>query len=144
MSGNNKENIAVQKHIDILQEIINRMAGNSFYCKSWAITLISAILVVLFDKSKMNTIYIVYLPLGMFYFLDSFYLGLERHFRDKYNDFISMLCKDEFNFNSVLVINGPGGFCEKCQLTIKGLFSFSTLPFYVVLMFLVSIIQKYS
>lgn len=41
-----KENSAIQAHVNMLQGVINRMANNSANCKTWAITIISAILVL--------------------------------------------------------------------------------------------------
>lgn len=38
-----KESSAIQTHINILQNVINRMAGNSANSKTWAITIILAI-----------------------------------------------------------------------------------------------------
>ena len=89
------ENSAIQNHINILQDIISRMAGNSANCKTWAITIISAIAVLLIDKSKTSVFYIAYIPLTIFFLLDSYYLGLERFFREEYNLFVKSLNNDE-------------------------------------------------
>lgn len=142
MEQNIKENSAVQNHINILQNIITRMASNSANSKTWAITIISAIIVLLIDKSKTNIFYIVYLPLVMFYFLDSFYLGLERYFRTLYNKFIETVESNNFDFNTVYKISGPKKLCKKICLTISGAWSFSTTPFYVILGVLIFIISK--
>ena len=144
MSSDLKRNSAVQNHINILQNVISRMASNSANCKTWAITIISAIIVLLIDKSITNILYIAYVPLAMFFFLDCFYLGLERHFRELYNGFIDKLESDDFDFKSVYKLSGPKKLLNKIGLTIYGAWSFSTTPFYAILGALIFIISKIS
>jgi len=47
-----EESPSVQAHLGILQGVIERMASNSTSSKSWCITIVSAILVVVADKNK--------------------------------------------------------------------------------------------
>lgn len=49
------ESSAVQSYLGILQNIISRMANNSSNCKTWCITIVSAILVVIVDKKQPST-----------------------------------------------------------------------------------------
>jgi hypothetical protein len=139
-----KESSAIQTHINILQNIINRMASNSANSKTWSITIISAIVILLIDKSKTNIFYIAYIPLLMFFFLDCFYLGLEKYFRKIYTEFINSMETDKFNFKDVYKLQGPDSLTEKIKCTFGGIWSFSTLPFYVILGFLIFIISKIS
>lgn len=120
------------------------MASNSANCKTWAITIISAIVVLLIDKSKTNVFYIAYIPWAMFFFLDCFYLGLERHFRTLYNEFIEKLESNNFDFKAVYKLCGPKKLLKKIGLTICGAWSFSTTPFYAILGILIFIISKIS
>ncbi len=144
MAENIKESSAIQTHIDILQNVINRMASNSVNSKTLAITIVSAIIVLLIDKSKTDGFYIAYIPLFMFFFLDCFYLGLERYFRDLYNNFIESLDSDDFNSTSVYKLHGPKTLLEKVKCTVLGAWSFSTLPFYAILGLLIFIISNIS
>jgi len=139
-----KDNTGVQTHINILQGIISRMATNSSNCKTWAITIIAAIIVLLIDKSKTNIFYIAYVPLAMFFLLDCFYLGLERHFRNRYNNFINTLEKDNFNYIDIFKIQGPNKILSKISLTLKASISFSILPFYGIIAILIYVVQKLS
>ena len=43
---------AVQAHLGIVQSVIQRMSANSASCKTWCITLVSAILVVVANKDE--------------------------------------------------------------------------------------------
>ncbi|MFA7658305.1 MAG: hypothetical protein WCY19_02615 [Candidatus Gastranaerophilaceae bacterium] len=81
-----------KQHLDMIENIITRMANNSFLIKGWSISLISAILIFADHKNDMNFIYMLFLPNLAFWFLDSFYLQLERKFKRLYekvqNDYI--------------------------------------------------------
>lgn len=81
-----KSHSAVQAHINMLQDIIKRMAQNSTNCKSWAIPIVSAILMLSLEKDKIPAAS-AYMPLAIFYLLDCYYLGLERKFRDRQRGF---------------------------------------------------------
>lgn len=70
------------KEIDITQDIIKRMASNSFMIKGWTITPVVATL--LFKGNKMQ-VFIAFIPLIVFLFLDAYFLWQERLYRELYN-----------------------------------------------------------
>ena len=80
----NKEDIKdfMIKELEIIQGIINRMAYNSFMIKGWTITLVVATLLLKGDKY--NT-FIAFIPIVVFWFLDAYFLRLERLYRRLYN-----------------------------------------------------------
>ena len=137
-----KESTAIQTHVNILQNIISRMATNSANCKTWGITIISAIIVLLIDKSKTEFYYIIYIPLVLFYCLDCFYLGLERFFRDQYKKFIDDLESTQFSFNNVYKLIGGGNWKDKLKYTASAAKSFSTTPFYAIFGILIILIKE--
>jgi hypothetical protein len=67
------------------------MAANSTACKTWCITLVSAILVIIADKGMPQYASIATIPTILFLILDAYYLSLERMFRNSYNNFIEKL-----------------------------------------------------
>ena len=75
----NKENLL--KEIDLIQNIINRMAKNSFLIKGWAVTLISVIIV--FSGNRFRFYYCALILIG-FWALDAYYLYIERRYRELY------------------------------------------------------------
>lgn len=85
------ESVSVQAHLSIIQNVIQRMAANSAACKTWCITLVSAVLVMIADKGKVEYIYLALFPIVTFAVLDIYYLGLEKAFQNSYNLFISKL-----------------------------------------------------
>ncbi|HDZ9313104.1 TPA: hypothetical protein RUZ05_003537, partial [Vibrio cholerae] len=70
-----EESPSVQAHLTMLQNIIQRMASNSSSCKSWCITLVSAVLVIVADKGKPDYAWIALLPTVIFACLDAYYLA---------------------------------------------------------------------
>lgn len=82
---------SVQIHLGIIQNVIARMAGNSSACKTWCITVVSAVLVLVADKSQPDFAYIALIPTLLFCVLDTYYLALEKGFRASYCDFVNKL-----------------------------------------------------
>ena len=85
------ESSAVQKHIEITQDVITRMAENSRACKIWCVTLVSAVLVLVARTEKPEYALIALIPAVLFLILDTYYFALERAFRESYNGFVRSL-----------------------------------------------------
>ena len=51
-----------QFHLQMIQTIISRMAGNSFFIKGWSVTLASAIFVLSAAHANVNLVYIAFFP----------------------------------------------------------------------------------
>lgn len=74
------------KHLEMTQDVIKRMASNSFQLKTWTIGILSAI-VTLMDKSQANYFMpIITVPIFLFWGLDAYFLRLERLYRQLYED----------------------------------------------------------
>ena len=85
------------KEIDIVQDIIKRMAFNSFIIKGWAITLVVATLLL---KGTELQVLIAFIPLLGFWVLDAYFLWQERMYRKLYDWVISNRLKtDEHLFD---------------------------------------------
>ena len=74
------------KHLELIQDVVNRLASGSFQMKGWMITIVSALLAIYADNE--NELYPLFaiLPTVIFWFLDAYYLWQERKFRGLYND----------------------------------------------------------
>ncbi len=75
-----------RKHLEFIQGVINRMAGNSFFLKGWAITLIAALFALSAKDTNPKYIFIAYFPIIIFWVLDGYFISQERLFRGLYND----------------------------------------------------------
>ncbi len=91
----NHESSAVQKHLEIMQGVINRMAENSRSCKVWCVTLVAATLVLVARTGEPQHALIALVPTLLFLFLDSYYLALERAFIGAQNAFVRKLHRGE-------------------------------------------------
>jgi hypothetical protein len=69
------------KHLEIVQQAITRMAGNSFFLKGWSVTLLSALLAIAVKDSLYLMIWIAFVPVSMFWILDGYFLRQERLYR---------------------------------------------------------------
>ena len=74
-----------RKHLDCIQAVITRMAGNSFLIRGWSVTLVSALFALAAKDADRSFINISYFPCAMFWFLDGYYLSQERLFRSLYD-----------------------------------------------------------
>lgn len=123
------ESQAILAHIEMLQGIISRMAANSANCKTWALTILCAVL-ALTNLSGEKLAIISFGVIILMWLLDCFYLGLERHFKEVQKTFATKVGKGNkyelFSFPSTT-------FLQQLLGTIGGVVSFSTTPFYLVL-----------
>lgn len=74
------------KHLDMIQSVITRMAGNSFYIKGWCVTVVAAILGLASKDSNKKFIAVVYYPILMFWIIDAYFLLQEKLFRRLFNE----------------------------------------------------------
>jgi hypothetical protein len=79
------------KHLELVQGVITRMNSNSFSIKTWAITILAAFLAMYASGDEQNNIYLLAaaVPTFVFWFLDAYYLRMERKYRKLYDDVIA-------------------------------------------------------
>lgn len=73
------------KHLEMIQAVINRMANNSFMLKGWTVTLVAGIFALASKDADKMYFLIAYIPLIIFWGLDSYYLLQERLYRSLYD-----------------------------------------------------------
>ena len=69
------------KHIELVQGVINRMAGNSFLLKGWSVTLVAGLLALAASGWDWTYSALGLLPSLSFWRLDAYYVRQERLFR---------------------------------------------------------------
>jgi len=121
---------AIQGHLHTIQTVIQRMASNSTSCKAWCVTVVSAVLVIVADKGKPQYALIALIPNLLFFALDTYYLTLEKMFRESYNAFIRKLHAGSIETADLYAVSPYGGRFGTC---VKSLLSFSVWPFYLTL-----------
>jgi len=95
MNVENKNNLKeyMLKEINIIQDIINRMAFNFFMIKGWAITLV--VVTLLLKGTEKYQVWIAFIPLVVFWSLDAYFLRQERMYRKLYKWVINNRLKTE-------------------------------------------------
>ena len=73
------------EHLKMIQDIVSRMAGNSFLTKGWCVTLVAAIIVLGAKEPDKRFILVAFLPIVMFWTLDGYFLLQERLYRKLYD-----------------------------------------------------------
>ncbi|MBN4061223.1 hypothetical protein JYU15_02175 [bacterium AH-315-I18] len=143
MNNINHDSPSVLSYLVTLQGVISRMSANSASCKTWCITLVSAILVAVADKKLPDYVWIALIPTLLFFFLDAYYLGLEKGFRSRYNNYIEKLHANSATLQDTFVVSLECG--QRCVLClfVTGLRSVSVWPFYFVLLSLIVFVHQY-
>lgn len=116
-----------QKHLEFIQTAINRMAGNCFLLKGWAITLVAALFALSAKDSNHNYFLIAYFSVIIFWILNGYFLSQERLFRALY-DHVRKLdeLKIDFSMNT-------SGFETNKNNWLRSIFSHTLVIFYLTL-----------
>lgn len=69
------------RYLEMIQNVITRMASNSFSLRGWVVTLVAGILALSSKDSDKHFFLIAFIPIFIFWFLDSYYFQLERKYR---------------------------------------------------------------
>lgn len=80
----------LHKELDLIQQVIERMARNSFMLKGWSLSLVVIIPALMKDGFSGWMATCVYIALavmvGCFWYLDAWFLHKERCYREMYDD----------------------------------------------------------
>ena len=117
-----KERFFIEE-LKIIQDIIKRMAFDSFMIKVWAITLV---IITLLLKGGSFQVFISFIPLLVFWYLDAYFLWQERMYRELYNWVAENRLKTEdflFDLNAYR-------FKDKVQRKLRIMFSLTLGWFY--------------
>lgn len=87
------------KHLELIQGVITRMAGNLFYLRGWVVTLIAGVLVLLtqLDGGNIPVIFLTIIT-ALFWCYDGYFLAQEKMYRDLYNK-VRKLKEEEIDFS---------------------------------------------
>lgn len=86
------------KHLELIQGIINRIASNSFMLKGWAVTLVAGVFALAGKDTDKMYFLVAYVPIIVFWLLDSYYLLQERLYISLYNK-VRETEEDEIDFS---------------------------------------------
>lgn len=114
----------------MIQSIITRMGNNSFALKGWAVGIMIAVYAFA-GNSNVKAVIVTLMPLIVFWFIDTYYLMLERKFRCLYDD---VRIKDEKDIDFSMNPNDVKINLDEVKKYgfFSIFFSKSVLPFYLV------------
>ena len=87
-----------EKHLELIQGVINRMAANSFQLKGWSVIIVSALFALAAQNAKVYFVCLAYLPAVAFWLLDGYFLRQERLYRKLY-DAVRKVSDDKSDFS---------------------------------------------
>ena len=131
---------SVQTHLGILQGVIERMAANSSSAKSWCITIVSAILVVVADKNNPDFAFLALIPTFLFLTLDVYYLAMEKGFRNSYNGFVKKVHDGSLTPDDLFSVKPMG---RSSALQWDSFKSFSIWGFYLILGIMIVMAKRF-
>ncbi len=127
------------KFLEMIQNIITRMSTNSFMLKGWSVTLVAGTFVLSNVESNNLFFLIAYVPIILFWFLDSYYLQLERKYREFYNEILEKH-NDEIDFKIIILQSKV----ERKTCYYQSLFSCTEIGFYLPMALLIAIVIALS
>lgn len=109
------------KHLEMIQGVINRMAGNSFLLKGWSVTLTSALFALAAKDSNSFFVYLAYFPCVTFWSLDGYFLHQERLYRKLYQAVSRKQPSEiDFSMNATTFENEVDSWCSTCfSITLR-------------------------
>ena len=128
------DSLAVQKHLEIMQGVITRMSANSRSCKVWCVTLVSAVLVLVARTEQPDYALVALIPAVLFLILDTYYLALEKGFRNSYEGFVGKIHLGELTSPDLYTIAPCGSNLERVTASLR---SFSIWPFYLTIVVMI-------
>ena len=75
-----------REYLLMIQKTISRMSSNSFLTRGWAVTIFTGLYTLYATNQNDLLLGVIAVIVCIFWLMDSYYLGLERSYRDLYDD----------------------------------------------------------
>jgi hypothetical protein len=146
----------IHKELDLIQDVIKRMANNSFEVKKWLIGILTAIAVFKHEEllgGNSQLVLLLLVPVLCFWYLDSYFLSVEKQFREMYHwviqnrSFTSEYLYDLKTMERKLPSGGKENFMKRNNGIWQTAVSKTIWPFYIVpVIFIItySVLQCYA
>ncbi len=126
-----------EKHLELIQGVINRMASNSFQLKGWSVVLVSALFALAANDARVYFVYLAYLPAIAFWVLDGYFLWQERMYRKLYDAVRQQTGPDsDFSMNAYQYRHQVSSWLATCGSVTLALFHGMVLSAVVIVMVL--------
>lgn len=122
----------IHKELDLLQGCIDRMDQNSFMIKGWSITLFSILMAIEIGEGyNLISRVISGIAILLFWYLDAFYLRLEKQYRKIYEWVIVERLNDSEDKLYDLNIGHYSNICDVGEVT-RIMFNKTVWPWYIL------------
>lgn len=77
----------IHKELELIQAIISKVSSNSFEVKKWLVGILTALIIFKNDEllgGNIRVIWLLGLPILCFWYLDAFFLSIEKFYREMY------------------------------------------------------------
>lgn len=131
-----KSDSSVIAYLTFLQDNITRMNSNSSNVKALVAVIYTIFVTILCAVDKINLYWyfgIIIIVLGVL--LDSYYLGLEKMYRTKFNNFVNDLNNGNIDVKKIYDMKPKNTNIKSEVLAelLSSMFSFSVLGFYIMI-----------
>ncbi len=135
----------LNKEISLIQEIVKRLAGNSFMIKGWSLSINAIIFALLrekvFEINVLLFLVIFMFPIISFWYLDGYFLRQERMYRKLYN----WVVKNRYEGNNELPLDlNATRFAKNVPNIFRTMLSNTLLFFYTIPLFLLICLLVYK
>lgn len=131
-----KESSAVITYLEFLQNAIIKMGTNSGNTKALIAVVYTLFITVQITVAEIKCFWWLGILIALIgAVIDAYYLGLEKAYRKKYNDFLAQINEGELDIKAVYDMN-PKSTELKCEMlaqTLHAIRSFSVWIYYVIL-----------
>lgn len=138
------------QYLQMMQENITRMAGNSANAKTWLVTIVTGFFAIGCSIKDLDWwLLLAIIPIVVFWYIDAYYLSLERALRNREQIYINLMNSLEstgdnlidekqntlFDFRPLFMDNDDDDF--KLKKTKCMMFNKSVCPVYLIMLFLI-------
>ena len=138
------------QYLQMMQENITRMAGNSANAKTWLVTIVTGFFAIGCSIKDLDWwLLFAIIPIVVFWYIDAYYLSLERALRNREQIYINLMNSLEstgdnlidekqntlFDFRPLFMDNDDNDL--KLKKTKCMMFNKSVYPVYLIMLFLI-------
>lgn len=135
------DNNSIQAHITLLQGIITRMSNYSASCKTWCVTLVTAILAFASEGDRVHFIWACFYPILLFTLLDAYYLSMERQIVAQHREFVNKLHNNVLQTSDFFSVKIEGRSLKSVYKTFQTIESHSIWFFYGTICLIILLIR---
>jgi hypothetical protein len=122
------------RYLEAIQRVIDRLSNISFILKGWAVSLVAALMALAASGSNQGFVLIAYIPIAVFWFLDAYFLMMERQYRDLFKE--NMNLSQNLEYFSLARPKGNIVIYGKALFSITIFFTYATLIGATLIVFL--------